>query len=108
MFVYVSTSGETEPRLGAQNSAMFAVNVEAQRAGAAAVIDQSTLGFPPTSLKDVPAGDYYVQALLNMGAVIGMLPVTGVPLPFVSFGGSALVFTMIAAGVLANVARQSR
>ena len=66
MFVYVSTSGETEPRLGAQTSAMFAVNVEAQRAGAAAVIDQSTLGFPPTSLKDVPAGDYYVQALLNI------------------------------------------
>ena len=58
VFVYVSTSGETEPRLGAQNSAMFAVNVEAQRAGAAAVIDQSTLGFPPTSLKDIPAGDY--------------------------------------------------
>src|SRR5207237_10798928 len=47
VFVYVSTSGETEPRLGAQSSAMFAINVEAQRAGAVAVIDQSTLGFPP-------------------------------------------------------------
>ena len=61
VFVYVSTSGQTQPRLGAQTSAMFAVNVEAQRAGATAVIDQSTLGFPPSSLKDVPAGDYYVQ-----------------------------------------------
>ena len=65
VFVYVSTSAETEPRLGAQSSAIFAINVEAQRAGAVAVIDQSTLGFPPTSLKDIPAGDYYVQALLN-------------------------------------------
>ena len=45
------------------------------------------------------------QALINMGAVTGRLPVTGVPLPFVSFGGSALVVTMLAVGVLVNVAR---
>jgi cell division protein FtsW len=49
-----------------------------------------------------------VQATINIGGVVGLLPVSGVPLPFVSFGGSALVFTMVAAGVLANVARQSR
>ena len=48
------------------------------------------------------------QAVLNIGAVIGILPVTGVPLPFVSFGGSALLFTMCATGVLLNVARQGR
>ena len=46
------------------------------------------------------------QSVLNLGAVVGVLPVTGVPLPFVSFGGTALVSTMIAAGVLVNVARQ--
>ena len=46
------------------------------------------------------------QAVINIGAVVGLLPVSGIPLPFVSFGGSALVFTMVAAGVLANVARQ--
>ncbi len=46
------------------------------------------------------------QALINMGAVTGRLPVTGVPLPFVSFGGSSLVVTMAAAGMLVNVARQ--
>jgi cell division protein FtsW len=48
------------------------------------------------------------QAVVNIGGVVGLLPVSGVPLPFVSFGGSALVFTMIAAGILANVARQAR
>jgi cell division protein FtsW len=48
------------------------------------------------------------QALVNVGAVTGLLPVTGVPLPFVSFGGSALLFTMCAAGILLNVARQGR
>ena len=48
------------------------------------------------------------QAVLNLGAVIGLLPVTGVPLPFVSFGGTALLSTMVGAGVLVNVARQGR
>ncbi len=48
------------------------------------------------------------QAAVNIGGVVGLLPVSGVPLPFVSFGGSSLVFTMLAAGILANVARQAR
>ena len=46
------------------------------------------------------------QAFINLGAVIGILPVTGVPLPFVSFGGSALVITMGAVGIMVNIARQ--
>jgi cell division protein FtsW len=48
------------------------------------------------------------QAVINIGAVVGLLPVTGIPLPFVSFGGSALISTMLATGILVNVARQSR
>jgi cell division protein FtsW len=48
------------------------------------------------------------QAIVNIGAVVGLLPITGIPLPFVSFGGTALVTTMFAAGVLGNVARQIR
>jgi cell division protein FtsW len=48
------------------------------------------------------------QAVVNMGAVTSLLPVTGVPLPFVSFGGSSLVVTMMAVGILLNIARQSR
>jgi cell division protein FtsW len=48
------------------------------------------------------------QAVINVGAVIGLLPVTGIPLPFVSFGGSALMVTMFASGILVNVARQGR
>jgi cell division protein FtsW len=49
-----------------------------------------------------------VQAFVNIGAVIGILPITGVPLPFVSYGGSSLVFSMVGAGLLLNVARQGR
>jgi cell division protein FtsW len=48
------------------------------------------------------------QAIINIGAVVGLLPVTGIPLPFVSFGGSALITTMLATGILVNVARQGR
>lgn len=48
------------------------------------------------------------QAFVNIGAVIGLLPVTGVPLPFVSFGGSSLIVVMAAVGMLLNVARQGR
>lgn len=46
-----------------------------------------------------------VQAFVNIGAVVGGLPITGVPLPFVSAGGSSLIFTMAGVGVLLNVAR---
>jgi cell division protein FtsW len=49
-----------------------------------------------------------VQAFVNIGAVVGVLPITGVPLPFVSFGGSSLLVAMAAAGLLLNVARQAR
>ncbi len=48
------------------------------------------------------------QAVINMGAVIGVLPVTGIPLPFISFGGSSLVITLAAVGLLLNIARQER
>lgn len=48
------------------------------------------------------------QAVINIGAVVGLLPVTGVPLPFVSFGGSSLIIVMGAFGVLCNVAKQGR
>ncbi len=46
-----------------------------------------------------------VQALVNMGAVLGLLPITGVPLPLVSYGGSALVPTMLGLGMLLSFAR---
>ena len=46
------------------------------------------------------------QAVINIGAVIDVLPVTGIPLPFVSFGGSSLVITLAAAGILVNIAAQ--
>jgi cell division protein FtsW len=48
------------------------------------------------------------QAIVNIGAVVGLLPITGVPLPFVSAGGSSLGILMAAAGLLLNITRQAR
>jgi cell division protein FtsW len=48
-----------------------------------------------------------LQTVINLGAVTGLLPITGVPLPLVSFGGTALVVTLAGIGVLASVARAS-
>lgn len=48
------------------------------------------------------------QALVNMGAVTASLPITGVPLPLVSFGGSSLVISLVAMGILTNIARQGK
>ena len=46
------------------------------------------------------------QSLVNIGAVVGMVPITGIPLPFLSFGGSALISICVAVGLLLSLARQ--
>ncbi|MGH4120067.1 stage V sporulation protein E [Clostridium sp.] len=48
-----------------------------------------------------------VQAIINIAVVTGSMPVTGVPLPFISYGGSALVINMFAMGILLNISRQT-
>jgi len=47
------------------------------------------------------------QSFLNIGAMVGVLPLTGVPLPFVSHGGSALMTALAAVGIIANVSREN-
>lgn len=45
-----------------------------------------------------------IQAFINLGSISGILPITGVPLPFVSYGGSSLLILMISMGILNNIA----
>lgn len=47
-----------------------------------------------------------IQAVINIAVVTGSMPVTGVPLPFISYGGSSLVFNLISMGILLNISRQ--
>jgi cell division protein FtsW len=48
-----------------------------------------------------------LQALINMGVVVGLLPTKGLPLPFISLGGSSLVVTCMAVGLLLNLSRRA-
>ncbi|MBU4375781.1 putative lipid II flippase FtsW [Patescibacteria group bacterium] len=48
------------------------------------------------------------QAILNIGGIINGLPMTGVPLPFISLGGSAMVASLAAVGILVNISKQTR
>jgi cell division protein FtsW len=44
------------------------------------------------------------QAVINLAAVLGLAPLTGIPLPFISYGGSSLVIALLAVGILLNIA----
>jgi len=49
-----------------------------------------------------------VQTFLNIGGMINLIPMTGVPLPFVSAGGSALLSNLMAMGILINISKQAK
>jgi cell division protein FtsW len=51
---------------------------------------------------------FVLQACINIGGVVGVMPVTGLTLPLISYGGSSLLITLAAAGLLLNVARNMR
>jgi len=48
-----------------------------------------------------------VQALINISVVLGMMPTKGIPLPFISYGGSSLFITLASVGVLLNITQQT-
>ena len=66
----------------------------------------------PTTFSRLLAGSitmsFFVYAFVNMGMVSGILPVVGVPLPFMSYGGTALVTLGLSLGILMSIARSRR
>lgn len=47
------------------------------------------------------------QAFFNIGSMLGLLPMTGIPLPFVSYGGSAMFVVLAAMGILVNISKHT-
>lgn len=50
----------------------------------------------------------FFQAFINMAAISGLIPLTGIPLPFISYGGTSIVFLMVAIGILLNISKQTK
>lgn len=51
---------------------------------------------------------FIVQAFINIAAMLNLMPLTGIPLPFISYGGSALIVSLVAVGILLNISKYSR
>src|SRR5436305_5692863 len=68
VYVMISRDAKTEPRLqvGRVGIPFYGHDIQKLGPGAAAVIDATDLGTPVESLSDIPAGDYYVQAFVNI------------------------------------------
>jgi len=70
VMLLISTAAPPEPRFRlsftVKTAQAFGVDVDALAPGAPAVVDETTLGYPLDSLKDIPAGDYYVQGVFNI------------------------------------------
>jgi cell division protein FtsW len=47
------------------------------------------------------------QTMINLGVVLGMMPTKGIPLPFISYGGSSLLVMLLSTGILLNISRQA-
>lgn len=53
-------------------------------------------------------GWFLFQGFVNIGAMLGILPLTGIPLPFISYGGTSLVVSLAAVGILMNISKQTQ
>lgn len=63
---------------------------------------------PGTLMAVGVTGQIGIQAIMNIGVVTGVFPVTGITLPLLSYGGSSLTLTMLSIGVLLNISRHTR
>ena len=116
--------GESRGKYGflpeAHNDFVFAVTAEEFGLVGASIVILGYVAFGITALVVARRADRFgallvigvtawilVQAFINIGAVIGVLPITGVPLPFMSAGGTSLITTLAGVGLVLNVARKN-
>ncbi len=116
--------GESRGKYGflpeAHNDFVFAVTAEEFGLVGASIVVLGYVAFGITALVVAHRADRFgallvigvtawilVQAFINIGAVLGVLPITGVPLPFMSAGGTSLITTLAGVGLVLNVARKN-
>lgn len=116
--------GESRGKYGflpeAHNDFVFAVTAEEFGLVGASIVVLGYVAFGLTALAVAHRADRFgallvigvtawilVQAFINIGAVLGVLPITGVPLPFMSAGGTSLITTLAGVGLVLNVARKN-
>ena len=116
--------GESRGKYGflpeAHNDFVFAVTAEEFGLVGASIVVLGYVAFGITALVVAHRADRFgallvigvtawilVQAFINIGAVLGVLPITGVPLPFMSAGGTSLITTLAGVGLILNVARKN-
>ena len=116
--------GESRGKYGflpeAHNDFVFAVTAEEFGLVGASIVVLGYVVFGITALVVAHRADRFgallvigvtawilVQAFINIGAVLGVLPITGVPLPFMSAGGTSLITTLAGVGLVLNVARKN-
>jgi cell division protein FtsW len=51
---------------------------------------------------------FAIQTFMNLAVVLGLIPTTGIPLPFVSYGGTAMIINLFSIGLLANISRSAK
>ena len=117
--------GESRGKYGflpeAHNDFVFAVTAEEFGLVGATIVVLGYVAFGLTALVVARRADRFgailvigvtswilVQAFINIGAVLGVLPITGVPLPFMSAGGTSLITTLAGVGLVLNVARKNK
>jgi len=71
-------------------------------------ISRATTDFFSTLLAFGLSTGIAIQSIVHIGAISGLLPLTGIPLPFISYGGTALVVNLASVGVLLNISRNNR
>ena len=65
-------------------------------------------GWQPEKSINVITGAEMTQVFVNVGGNVGIMPITGIPLPLMSYGGSSVIVTLIALGILQSVYVQAR
>src|SRR5437870_136547 len=106
----ISTTNDEPPRLMNGNGTPVSGNSDSMAAMLIMACNDTQVTTPVTFSRLLVTGVVTwvsLQAMINIAAMLSLLPLTGVPLPFISLGGSSLVVLMAAMGIVMNVSKHT-